>query len=175
MNGLPPGWARSTIGDVANYVQRGRGPIYAPLSNLPIINQKCIRWHGVEAEHIKFVDEKTRDQWSSDRILRPGDVLWNSTGTGTLGRAAIFDGLPGFKEVVVDSHVTIVRVTVSEPKYVHYWIRSPTVQGRLEQMQAGSTNQVELPRAEVVATELPLAPLNEQGRIVSKLERERAF
>lgn len=170
MTRLPPGWASTTIGEVADYVQRGRGPTYAPQSTLPVINQKCIRWHGVDPEHLKFIDESTRSQWAVERHLKQGDVLWNSTGTGTLGRAAVFEGLAGFDSVVVDSHVTIVRSTKVEPRFIYYWIRSPVVQGRLEEMQAGSTNQVELPRGEVIATKLPLAPLNEQRRIVAKLD-----
>jgi hypothetical protein len=34
-------------------------------------------------------------------------------------------------------------VKVGPPEYAHAWIRSPIVQGRLEAMQTGSTNQVE--------------------------------
>ncbi len=170
MTGSPSGWASTTIGEIADYVQRGRGPTYAPRSTFPVVNQKCIRWDGVDPEHLKFIDESTRSQWALERHLKRGDVLWNSTGTGTLGRAAVFEGLPGFESAVVDSHVTIVRSTKIEPRFIYYWIRGPAVQGRLEEMQAGSTNQVELPRSEVIATKLPLPPLNEQRRIIAKLD-----
>ena len=72
-------------------------------------------------------------------------------------------------EVVADSHVTVLRVNAGPPEYLHSWIRSPIVQGRIDSMQTGSTNQVELGRSEVMKMGVPVAPLNEQRRIVAKL------
>jgi len=40
-------------------------------------------------------------------------------------------------------------------------------------MQSGSTNQVELSRSEVLNTQIPFPPLNEQKRIVAKIEELR--
>ena len=98
-------------------------------------------------------------------------MLWNSTGTGTIGRAALFIKLKGYEKAVVDSHVTIVRCSKGcLPYYLHYFVRSPLIQGRIEEMHTGSTNQVELSREEVLRTSIPLPPLNEQRRIVAKLD-----
>jgi type I restriction enzyme S subunit len=167
---LPRGWCWASIRDLTSYVQRGKSPKYAERSELPVVNQKCVRWHGVQAEHLKFVDPTQWAAWAPERSLRDGDILWNSTGTGTIGRAAIYRPLAGFERVVADSHVTIVRVKVGPPEYLHAWIRSPLIQGRIEAMQSGSTNQVELGRAEVLRTRVPVAPVNEQRRIIAKLE-----
>jgi type I restriction enzyme S subunit len=171
---VPPSWGWTAIEDVTSYVQRGKSPKYADRSNLPVINQRCIRWHGVEAEHLKFIDKSQWAAWGPERTLRDGDILWNSTGTGTIGRAAIYRPLAGFERVVADSHVTVLRVKSVLPEYLHAWIRSPSVQARIDAMQVGSTNQVELGRGEVLRTRVPVAPAEEQRRIVAKLEALQA-
>ncbi len=109
-------------------------------------------------------------KWSQERYLQPGDILWNSTGTGTIGRASIYKG--NIENAVADSHVTIIRVFKNQilPEFVFYFIMSPYVQKNIENMQSGSTNQVELGRAEIEATKIPLPPFNEQKRIVAKIE-----
>lgn len=171
MSQLPDGWVEATIAEVTSYVSRGRGPKYVEHSALPVINQRCIRWHGIEEEHLKFVDPTTWHQWDEERYAQPGDILWNSTGTGTIGRAALFAGLKSAPRVVVDSHVTIVRPNGAiDPNYLFDLIRSPLVQDRIEDMQRGSTNQVELNRGEILGTAVPLPPLPEQRRIVAKLD-----
>ena len=171
---LPEGWRWSTIGDIAAYVQRGKSPRYAPRSALPVVNQRCVRWHGVDTQHLKFIDESQWADWGDERTLRDGDILWNSTGTGTIGRAAIFRPLPEFERIVADSHVTVIRPKTALPEFLHSWIKSPMIQARIDEMQSGSTNQVELARSEVLKTRVPLAPLAEQRRIVAKLEALQA-
>ncbi|WEX77953.1 restriction endonuclease subunit S [Sinorhizobium numidicum] len=171
MSEMPRRWTGATIEDVTHYVQRGKSPKYVPHSELPVINQKCVRWSGVDEAHLKYVDPSQWSAWGEERFLRDGDILWNSTGTGTIGRAAIFRGLTTAQRVVADSHVTIVRANGAVlPDYLHRLIQSPSVQSKLDDMQSGSTNQVELSKAEVLATPVPLAPLPEQQRIVAKID-----
>lgn len=171
MSELPEGWAEATIADVADYVSRGRSPKYIGKSGLPVINQRCVRWHGVDESHVKFVDPATWHQWDEERFVRPDDILWNSTGTGTIGRAALFDALPSYDKAVVDSHVTIVRSNAAiDPKLLFALIQSPNVQDKIEDMQSGSTNQVELNRSEILGTPVPLPPFPEQRRIVEKVD-----
>jgi len=169
---LPNGWKVATLADVTEYIQRGKGPKYVEHSDLPIINQKCIRWFGIQKEHLKYVDPEQWNAWAAERYVRVGDVLWNSTGTGTIGRAALVKNLAPGEKYVVDSHVTIVRPKGIEPQYVHYWIMSPAVQGSIEAMQSGSTNQVELSKSAVEALPIPVAPLNQQKHIVAEIEKQ---
>lgn len=171
MSELPEGWAEAEIGELASYVSRGRSPKYVEKSALPVINQRCVRWHGVDETFVKFVDPATWHQWDDERLIRRNDILWNSTGTGTIGRAALFTELPSYDRAVVDSHVTIVRAGPAvDPAYLFGYIKSPAVQDKIEDMQSGSTNQVELNRSEIVSTVVPVAPLPEQRRIVAKVD-----
>lgn len=171
MSNLPKGWVEASIGELADYVSRGRSPKYVERSELPVINQRCVRWHGVDETYVKFVDPATWYQWDEDRYVRQNDILWNSTGTGTIGRAALFSRLPSFERAVVDSHVTVVRTSAAiEAAYLFGYIQSPFVQHKIEDMQSGSTNQVELNRSEILSTVVPVAPLAEQRRIVAKVD-----
>jgi type I restriction enzyme S subunit len=167
---LPPGWAWATIGDVVQYVSRGRAPKYVQADGVPVINQRCVRWNGLNERFLKWTAAEEAERRAADQFLRTGDVLWNSTGTGTIGRATIFKGLSISERAVVDSHVTIVRPAGYQPELLHYWIMSAAVQDKLEDMQTGSTNQVELPRGVILETPLPVPPANEQRRIVEKID-----
>ena len=53
---------------------------------------------------------------------------------------------------------------------------SPAIQSRIDSMHTGSTNQVKLSKSEILKTQIPCPPLNEQKRIVAKIEamRERS-
>ncbi|MEW8495929.1 MAG: restriction endonuclease subunit S [Candidatus Thiodiazotropha taylori] len=169
---LPNSWILSSIGEITSYVQRGKGPKYAKQPNdFPVINQKAIRWHGIESEHLKYVDESQWDKWDEVRFVKEGDILWNSTGTGTIGRACYLSDLEAKKAKVVDSHVTIVR---SSPlilsKIVFYWIMHPEIQSKVGGLYTGTTNQVELSKTMVLGTEFPLPPLAEQKQIAAKLD-----
>jgi len=171
MSGLPKGWVEAELGDVCEYVQRGKSPKYIDYSELPVINQKCVRWWGIEEQHLKYVDPEQWPKWTAERFLRKDDVLWNSTGTGTIGRAALYEGLITSAKAVVDSHVTVLRPSPSTTgRFIQRFIQSPDVQSKIADMQSGTTNQVELNRTEIVNTKLPLPPLAEQKRIVAKLD-----
>jgi type I restriction enzyme S subunit len=172
VNELPPGWTETTIGEITSYVSRGKSPKYTDKSRLPVVNQKAIRWHGIQSEHLKYVHEDQFAQWTPERFIQAGDILWNSTGTGTIGRACLVRAENLDPPKVVDSHVTIVRPSPAavEPRFLFAWVRGPEVQNGIEDLASGSTNQIELNRSTVVATRVPLAPLAEQKRIGDKLD-----
>jgi type I restriction enzyme, S subunit len=168
---LPKGWAETNIETIAEYVQRGKSPKYTEKSDFPVVNQKCVRWSGVDTNYLKFIHPDQWNSWTSERFLRDGDILWNSTGTGTIGRAAIFKRIEEYDRLVVDSHVTIVRSSrACNSRFLHFFIQSHLVQSKIEDMQSGSTNQVELSRKQVLETAIPLPPLNEQKRIADRLD-----
>jgi type I restriction enzyme, S subunit len=171
MSELPPGWSKTTIGTLTEYMQRGKSPKYAEQSELPVINQKCIRWNELQLQHLKYIHPDQFDRWDKSRFIRPGDILWNSTGTGTVGRAYQVKSSDCVPPKVVDSHVTIVRHSPEiDARYLFNWIKSPAVQSKIEEMCDGTTNQIELSRVTIATTEIPLAPRREQTRITDQLD-----
>ena len=168
---ISPGWIEAPLRKLATYIQRGKSPKYADYSDLPVVNQKCVRWNGVNYDFVKYIHPDQSPKWAKERFLQCKDLLWNSTGTGTIGRACLFkhSGTP----TVADSHITIVRAHQGclLPEYLHYFVMSPFVQKQINEMQNGSTNQVELSKGTVEEMRLPVAPLAEQKRIIDKIAR----
>jgi type I restriction enzyme S subunit len=69
-------------------------------------------------------------------------LLWNSTGTGTIGRACLFPEELSGKKRVVDSHVTVVRSIYIESNFLWRFIQSPIIQNKIENSASGTTNQM---------------------------------
>lgn len=149
----PESWHYTNIDNLSCLVSRGITPKYAEKSEQIVLNQKCIRDHTIDltlarCHHPKQINEK----W-----IKNGDLLINSTGTGTLGRVA--QVWFNVNNMTVDSHITIVR-----PKearligYLGFW--GLTHEREIEAQHTGSTGQTELPRDRVKSMELTL-PDNE--------------
>ncbi len=138
----PVSWIDGAIDDVASLVSRGITPKYVDDSDERVINQRCIRNHVIDLSIARTHNPKRiNEKW-----LCYGDLLLNSTGTGTLGRAAQVWFEP--KNLTVDSHVTIVRPKSSEwVFYVGLW--GLNNEREIEALHTGSTGQTELPRARV--------------------------
>lgn len=142
-------WPLVTLDSLTSLVSRGIAPKYTDDSVQIVLNQKCIRDHYIDVSLARRHNPKViNEKW-----LQYGDLLINSTGEGTLGRAAQVWFVPD--NMTVDSHVTIVR-----PKgphllfYIGLWGISH--EREIEALHTGSTGQTELPRERVKAMELRL-------------------
>jgi type I restriction enzyme, S subunit len=165
---LPEGWIWTPLKRLSSFIGRGRGPTYVESGGVPVVNQKCIRWHRLETQHLKQTARETFDRLTPELRVKAGDLLWNSTGTGTIGRALIYDG--SIPELTFDSHVTLVRPASILPAYLGYLVETTRVQRLVTSGHVGSTNQQELPRSFVENLLVPLAPLAEQRRIVARVD-----
>ena len=101
------GWEADTLGEVCELIARGVAPNYVDTGGILVLNQKCVRDHRVSPDFGRRHDDSSRAV-RPDRLLKFGDVLVNSTGTGTLGRVAQIRIEP-VQPMTVDTHVTIVR------------------------------------------------------------------
>lgn len=168
---LPMGWEWVRLGHICSYIQRGKGPKYIDLSTHRVISQKCVRWYGLDLEPARYIDPDSLEKYEPIRFLRVGDLLWNSTGTGTIGRACIVPKELEDAEIVADSHVTVVRPIDVSSAFLWRWIQSPTVQNEIEGSASGTTNQIELNTSTVINHLMPLPPLPEQHRIVARIDQ----
>lgn len=171
---IPENWKWVRLEQVCEYIQRGKSPKYSEFKKYPVVAQKCNQWSGCSLEKAKFIDPKTIESYTQDRILQDGDLMWNSTGLGTLGRVAIYeDSKNPYELAVADSHVTVIRALKQYVnfKYIYYYIANPSVQSVIEKQSSGSTKQIELATNTVKNYIFPLPPLAEQKRIVEKIEK----
>ena len=171
---IPDSWSWVRLNDICSYIQRGKSPKYSLIKKYPVIAQKCNQWSGFSIDKAQFIDPDTLSSYGEERILQDGDLMWNSTGLGTLGRMAIYwSTLNSYELAVADSHVTVIRAMKKFvlPQYLYYYFASNTVQSVIEDKSDGSTKQKELATATVKTYLVPIPPLMEQSRIISKIEQ----
>ena len=170
---IPANWAWVRLDDICSFIHRGKSPKYSLIKKYPVVAQKCNQWSGFSLEKAKFVEPQSISSYKEEYLLQDEDLMWNSTGLGTLGRMAIYyKKLNPYELAVADSHVTVIRpykqYVVSE--YLYYYFASNTVQSVIEDKSDGSTKQKELSTKTVKSYLVPLPPMEEQKRIVEKVE-----
>lgn len=169
---LPEGWIWCELQDCClKEIRRGRSPKYAEKGHVLSFAQKCNQKTGdINMGLALWIDDSTTGRYEDDEYMRDGDIVINSTGTGTLGRVGIYRSTdnPAGMPVVSDSHVTVVRVSSHlDPLYFYYCLKS--MQSRLETLGEGSTNQKELKPLTVQQLRMPMPPIAEQKQIVKQI------
>ena len=139
---IPVNWAWVRLDDICSFIHRGKSPKYSLIKKYPVVAQKCNQWSGFSIEKAKFIEPQSISSYKEEYILQDEDLMWNSTGLGTLGRMAIYyKKLNPYELAVADSHVTVIRPykqhVVSE--YLYYYFASNTVQSVIEDKSDGST------------------------------------
>lgn len=169
---IPSSWSWARLLNVSIYIQRGKSPKYSPIKKYPVVAQKCNQWAGFSIDKAQFIEPESLSKYAIERILQDEDLMWNSTGLGTLGRMAVYYAkLNPYELAVADSHVTVIRLfkPFVSPLFFYFYFVSPTVQSVIEDKSDGSTKQKELSTTTVCNYLVPIPPRNEQTRIISKV------
>ena len=161
---LPQGWRKQTIGDLSVYLSRGIAPKYDETALTLIIGQKCIRDQRLSLDPAR----KQIRSAPREKLVRPGDVLINSTGVGTLGRVAQAESVPD--GLTVDTHVTIVRPH-NELDRDFFGLALLRMEPLFERMGAGATGQTELNRGRIADVAVAVPPESLQISLVVTRER----
>ena len=148
-------------------IRRGKAPKYVDKSGVLVFAQKCNTKHnGIDIGLSLYLDVTTLGRYPDDEYMQDGDVVINSTGTGTLGRVGLYrvtDNIAGLP-IVPDSHVTIIRCSSSiQGFYLYAFLKAH--QEELEKKGEGSTNQKELKPLTLKEMLIALPPVSEQQRI----------
>ncbi|MFM4899978.1 restriction endonuclease subunit S [Aeromonas hydrophila] len=168
---MKAGWQFETLGDVCELINRGVSPKYLEQGGVCVLNQKCIRDHQVNYELARRHDLAAK-KVNNDRFIQVGDVLVNSTGTGTLGRVAQIRKAPE-EPTTVDSHVTIVRPKPKKFFQDFFGYMLIFIEEAIKAAGEGCGGQTELARS-VLANNFTVAypsSLVEQQRIVVILDK----
>lgn len=163
---------QESISKLTTFLGRGRGPRYVKRSRTFAIGQRCVRWEGFDQHAARPHAEHVTEGMV---YAEPGDVLVNSTGTGTLGRACVFDGRPG--AFVVDGHVTVTRLASGvDPEFLAAYLSSEPVQRLImNTCVSGSTNQIELERSRFSQLRVGVPKPDDQSAIVAALRSSSAL
>lgn len=170
---IPSNWVWARLDNICSFIHRGKSPKYSLVKKYPVIAQKCNQWSGFSIEKARFIEPNSLSSYKDDYFLQDKDLMWNSTGLGTLGRMAIYyTALNPYELAVADSHVTIIRPLKQYvvPEFLYYYFASNTVQSVIEEKSDGSTKQKELATKTIQAYLVPLPPFAEQYRIVQQIK-----
>lgn len=165
---IPREWKVVKLKAISTFAKRGKTPKYGK-SELLIIKTAHNYPDGIRFEEAPHASEEFLANLPKEFYLKPGDILINSTGTGSVGRVGFFEYY--HKPCTVDGHITILRINqkLGVPKYVFYYLSSPNGQSALLSKASGSTHQVELYVNEILDLALPLPSFDEQQRIAEIL------
>lgn len=164
------GWQTNKLGEICSFLNRGISPKYLETGGVCVLNQKCIRNHAVNFALARRHDVSAKTV-SSERLIQLGDVLINSTGTGTLGRVAQLRSIP-IEPTTVDSHVTIARPLPGKFFLDFFGYMLIFIEDAIKRAGEGCGGQTELVRsvlAEKFSVSYPNSQL-EQRRIVAILD-----
>ena len=170
---LPEGWEWVRLGNIAEYIQRGKGPKYSENGTVRVVSQKCVQWSGFKLEQSRWITDESIPSYTEERFLKNGDVLWNSTGAGgTAGRVNFLETVK--ERLVVDSHVTIIRSIKQNGQFICNYISTYGIQQLFDPkhpktLLSGTTNQAELNTSVVISFITPFPPQKEQERINTKV------
>ena len=152
---FPNGWAMATVGDLANYVNgRAFKPTEWKVAGKPIIRIQNL--NKVDAKY-NFSPENHEEKY----LVRNGDLLFAwSASLGTY----IWHG----DDAWLNQHIFVVHPKKCTTKlFVFYLLEKIT--GELYAKAHGS-GMVHVTKGKFESTEISLPPLNEQHRIVAKIE-----
>lgn len=143
------------LGDYVTSSLKGITPKYVDKSNIIVLNQRCIRDNKIDFSFSQFHDENTK--FNKVKILKEGDLLFNSTGQGTAGRCAFVRELPKNKIVITDSHILIVRIEdyFLADCFNYSFFREESL---IQTLMDGSTGQGELDKIRLFNIEFRLPP-----------------
>ena len=168
---IPESWSWVRLQQICTYIHRGKSPKYSEVKKFPVVAQKCNQWDGFHIEKAQFIAPESVSSYADENLLQDKDLLWNSTGLGTLGRIGLYpESSNPYGFAVADSHVTVIRTLPKfiRPEYLLLYFSSPTVQSVIEDKASGSTKQKELATETVKSYIVPIPPLSEQDRILDK-------
>ena len=154
---------------------RGKSPKYENNGNSIILNQKCNRWNLIDLNFAKTVSESWANSIDNNFKTQEGDILINSTGEGTIGRASCIS-----KEnigLLYDSHILLLRLNKQKinPLYYTYLFNSCFGQEQIDFVKsAQSTKQTELGIDNLKKIKFPYPDMDVQNEIVDTITKLKA-
>lgn len=134
----------------------------------------CITKFGEVVAGDDYIEKDVFEEMA-ELALKKHDVIIASTGTGTLGKAGVFElDIPA----VADGHVTIIRVDPKkiDPHYLADYLRVGAGAAQIERLYTGSTGLIELTPEDVDRIEVAIPAPKEQMRLSKALRAaEQAF
>jgi len=157
------------VGNPYFYIEafRGKSPKYDFKGTKLILNQKCNRWNEINFGFAKKVNDNWYNRIDKKYFTQEGDIIINSTGEGTIGRATYIKS--DYSGWLYDSHVLLLRLNTKKinPEFFTYLFNSNYGQEQIANLKsAKSTKQTELGIQNLLKIPFPVLSIKEQSKIV---------
>ena len=171
---IPDSWEWTRLNEIRiKEIKRGKSPKYATEGDVLVFAQKCnTKYNSIDISLSKHLDSSSLKKYDDNEKMVDGDIVINSTGTGTMGRIGYYSANcnPNNYILVPDSHVTIVRVsTILNSKFMKNAIDQ--YRDYFEKHGEGSTNQKELKPITIQNIFIPIPPQSEQNKIIKMIDK----
>ena len=171
-NKIPQGWVECQLGEVFNIVNGDRGKNYPAknklhTSGIPFVSAINIQNSKLFIENLLYLNEQQYDLLRSGKINK-GDTLLCIR--GSIGKHCIY---PFDKGAIASSMVIIRKILPNIDKFLFYYLESFYFRQEVKKYDNG-TAQPNLSASDLKRFNYLLPPLNEQKRIVEKIESEFA-
>ncbi len=165
----PLGWCFVRLGDITLKIASGSTPTGGKHTYLkegiPFLRSQNIWNNRLKLNDVAFISNFTHRKMKNS-IVQSKDILLNITG-GSLGRCTLLPN--NFQEANINQHVSIIRVINPEVRYfLHICMLSPYIQNMIWSRQVGMAREG-LSKKVLELFEIPLPPLEEQRKIVKKV------
>ncbi|AYF17690.1 TPA: restriction endonuclease subunit S [Vibrio parahaemolyticus] len=173
MSELPKGWTKASFdlaGDYTDYVSNGsfaslkENVTQTDVEDFAIL-LRLKDFNNSFSGDFKYITESSYNYLSKSK-LEPGDLFLSNVGAP--GKTFIIPDLK-MPMSLAPNGIRVRASSITSNKYLHYFISSP-VGGELIDSITGGNAQQKFNKTALKKSELPLAPLNEQIRIVNKLD-----
>ena len=167
---VPPAWAWVRLGQLVKYSGSGSTPkggkaVYVHEGTMFLRSQN-IHNDGLRTQDVAFVSQATVETLGSNTAY-PGDLLLNITGA-SIGRAAVVPS--GFAPSKTNQHILTIRLIDPRlARYIQTVITSDFGFRQIMQRQNGGTKEG-LNSTSALSLPVPVPPVDEQERIVAKLD-----
>ena len=152
------------LGDIAPVIRRGRQPRYVDQGGVLVINSRYVGRQLLNTDDAERTDLQFRHATPAARTQK-GDVLRNSTGVGSIGRA---NCVLHEERTIVDNHVTVIRVADAQEvdtAYLAVFLNSQLGMLQTEQWLSGSSGHIELYPASIAKFWIHLPSIERQVAI----------
>lgn len=164
MSNVPGNWELTTLGSLADDISYG----YTASATAEPIGPKLLRITDIQEGQVDWTTVPYCSEGASPKfLLRDGDIVIARTGA-TTGKSFLIRTVP--ESAVFASYLIRIRTSGGvNPEYLSAFLQSPDYWSQIQVVSKG-TAQPGANASILSGLEVPLAPIDEQRRIVAKID-----
>ncbi|HEX5746030.1 MAG TPA: restriction endonuclease subunit S [Archangium sp.] len=174
LNELPGGWSWIALGQVLEGIEAGKSfkcDERPPQDGeVGVVKVSAVTWGEFDESEAKTCTDP--DRIEPRFFIQPGDFLFSRANTINLvGTCVIVRSVSG--RLMLSDKILRLRFSGIEPKWILYALRTEQGRREIERLATGNQESMRnIGQDRIRQIRVPLAPLEEQKRIVSEIEKQ---